>query len=67
VAEYVKLLRMIPPEEVALEDLARQFVREEQEHVEDLRKYLREAHGPATRPATKARPAKVATRSRPRR
>lgn len=65
VAEYVKLLRMIPPEEVALEDLARQFVREEQEHVEDLRKYLREAHGPATRPPTKA--PKLAARSRRRR
>jgi bacterioferritin len=50
VAEYVRLLKMVPAEEVALEDLARQFVREEQEHVEDLRKWLRDAHGPATPP-----------------
>lgn len=41
-AEYVRLLRMVPDEEVALEELARQMVREEQDHVEDLRKYLRE-------------------------
>jgi bacterioferritin len=56
VEEYVKLLKMVPTEEVALEDLARQFVREEQEHVEDLRKYLRDAHGPAASPAAEKKP-----------
>jgi bacterioferritin len=40
-AQYVRLLKMVPSEEVALEDMTRQLVREEQEHVEDLRKFLR--------------------------
>lgn len=40
-AQYVRLLKMVPAEEVALEDMVRQLVREEQEHVEDLRKFLR--------------------------
>lgn len=39
---YVSLLKKIPAEDVALEELIRGQVREEQEHVEELQKFLRE-------------------------
>jgi bacterioferritin len=42
VRAYLDLLALVPPEEVALEEMARSMVREEQEHVDELRKYLRE-------------------------
>jgi bacterioferritin len=40
--EYIALLRKIPAENIALEELIRGQIREEQEHVEELQKYLRE-------------------------
>jgi bacterioferritin len=39
---YLKLLKMVPREEVALDEMTRDLVRQEQEHLEDLEKYLRE-------------------------
>jgi bacterioferritin len=44
-AEYMRLLEMIPRAEVALEEMVRTLVREEQEHVEELEKFLREPDG----------------------
>ncbi len=38
---YLALLKLIPENEVALEEYARGMVREEQEHVEELQKYVR--------------------------
>ena len=40
---YLKLLKMVPKQEVALDEMTRELVRQEQEHLEDLEKYLREA------------------------
>lgn len=45
VRAYLDLLALVPREEVALEELARSMVREEQEHVEELQKYLRAPEG----------------------
>jgi bacterioferritin len=39
--EYQKLLKLIPRGEVALEEMARDMIRQEQEHLEELEKYLR--------------------------
>ena len=41
-AEYTALLSKVPREDVALEELVRSQIREEQEHIEELEKYLRE-------------------------
>jgi bacterioferritin len=38
---YLDLLALVPPDEIALEEMARSMVREEQEHVDELQKYLR--------------------------
>ena len=40
--EYTALLSKIPKEDVALEELVRSQIRSEQEHIEELEKYLRE-------------------------
>ncbi len=52
---YLDLLALARPEEVALEETARSMVREGQEHVEGLQKYLRspddtDRAGPPTAP-----------------
>jgi bacterioferritin len=39
---YLKLLSMIPKEDVALDEMVRDLIRQEQEHLEELEKYLRE-------------------------
>lgn len=39
---YLKLLKMVPPAEVALDEMVRDLIRQEQEHLEELEKYLRE-------------------------
>ena len=38
---YIALLKHIPEDEIALEELVRGMVREEQDHVEELQKYVR--------------------------
>jgi bacterioferritin len=38
---YLAILETIPRTEVALEEMIRELVREEQEHLEELQKYLR--------------------------
>lgn len=40
---YIGLLKLIPPDEIALEELVRGMVREEQDHVEELQKYVRQS------------------------
>lgn len=40
--DYKALLALVPREEVALEELLRELIRSEQEHLEELLKYLRE-------------------------
>jgi bacterioferritin len=42
---YRKLLGLVPEGDVALEDMVRQLIREEQEHQEELQKYLRVPEG----------------------
>jgi bacterioferritin len=39
---YVRLLKMLSKADVALEEMVRALIREEQEHLEELEKYLRE-------------------------
>jgi bacterioferritin len=39
---YLKLLKMVPKEDVALDEMCRDLIRQEQEHLEELEKYLRE-------------------------
>ena len=39
---YYKLLKMVPNTDVALEEMVRDLIRQEQEHLEELEKYLRE-------------------------
>jgi bacterioferritin len=46
---YVKLLSMVPKEDVALDEMTRDLIRQEQEHLEELEKYLRESPGSAKR------------------
>ena len=40
---YIDLLQLIPENEIALEELVRGMVKEEQEHVEELQKYVRQS------------------------
>jgi bacterioferritin len=40
--DYLKLLEMVPDSEVALDEMIRDLVKQEQEHLEELEKYLRE-------------------------
>jgi bacterioferritin len=42
---YHDLLKAVPDGEVALEEMVRNLIREEQEHVEELEKYLRTPEG----------------------
>jgi bacterioferritin len=39
---YHKLLKMIPSSDVALDEMVRELIKQEQEHLEELEKYLRE-------------------------
>ncbi|MGD8375105.1 MAG: ferritin-like domain-containing protein [Acidobacteriota bacterium] len=39
--EYAALLKLVPEDDVALEELVRGQIRAEQEHVEELEKYIR--------------------------
>jgi bacterioferritin len=39
---YQKLLKMVPSEDVALDEMIRDLIRQEQEHLEELEKFLRE-------------------------
>jgi bacterioferritin len=39
---YLKLLEMVPDSEIALDEMVRGLIRQEQEHLEELEKYLRE-------------------------
>jgi bacterioferritin len=39
---YQKLLEMVPASDVALDEMVRDLIRQEQEHLEELEKYLRQ-------------------------
>jgi bacterioferritin len=40
-AGYYKLLKLVPAEDVGLEEMVRTFIAAETEHIDELRKYLR--------------------------